>query len=401
VDLAGLTGYAVPTRLMALKYGAKLVWGPEVIDKAILHATRNVHPDTGVISYDGVSKAIFTTHPIEKPYLIYQIGTADPELAVQAAKTVVQDVSGFDLNCGCPKPFSTSGGMGAALLTEPDKLCSILRALRAFAPPEMPVTAKIRLLPSQEETLKLVGRIIETGISALTVHCRTRAMRREPALVERLRGIVDFVARSGSNIPVIENGDCLGYDDARRVREMTGAHSVMIATAAERNPSCFSPEPLVDLEETLVPDYLRLARYLDHNWGLTKFCVSQFVGSNPKLGKSGRKAMKQHIAQAKCFEDMEGVVDGWERGRGVFESICQDIRGREEAEEAELHTPDERIGLTPADVLSTPRWPANARRYPHPAGSDSASPTPSHQPIRVDGLLTWTAARDGPEPGRH
>jgi tRNA-dihydrouridine synthase 2 len=34
--------FTVPTRLMALKYGAKLVWGPEVIDKAILHATRNV-----------------------------------------------------------------------------------------------------------------------------------------------------------------------------------------------------------------------------------------------------------------------------------------------------------------------------------------------------------------------
>ena len=37
-----------------------------------------------------------------------------------------------------------------------------------------------------------------------------------------------------------------------------GAHSVMIATAAESNPSCFSPTPLVDLEKTLVPPYLRL-----------------------------------------------------------------------------------------------------------------------------------------------
>jgi hypothetical protein len=37
-----------------------------------------------------------------------------------------------------------------------------------------------------------------------------------------------------------------------------GAHSVMIATAAESNPSCFSPRPLVDLERTLVLPYLRL-----------------------------------------------------------------------------------------------------------------------------------------------
>ncbi len=38
----------------------------------------------------------------------------------------------------------------------------------------------------------------------------------------------------------------------------SGAHSVMIARAAEANPSCFSNTPLTDVEETLVPDYLRL-----------------------------------------------------------------------------------------------------------------------------------------------
>lgn len=32
----------VPTRLFSLKYGANLVWGPETVDKAILHATRVV-----------------------------------------------------------------------------------------------------------------------------------------------------------------------------------------------------------------------------------------------------------------------------------------------------------------------------------------------------------------------
>ena len=32
----------------------------------------------------------------------------------------------------------------------------------------------------------------------------------------------------------------------------------MIATAAESNPSCFSPGPLVDADQILIPDYLRL-----------------------------------------------------------------------------------------------------------------------------------------------
>lgn len=179
---------------------------------------------TGVVSYNGKSRAIFTTHPVEKPYLIYQIGSSDPEIAVQAARTVMQDVAGIDLNCGCPKPFSTHAGMGAALLTNPDLLCSILTALRAALPPEITVSAKIRLLSTQEETLKLVERIVNTGVSALTVHCRTRSMRQqESARVERLREIVDFVEGMGRGIAVIENGDCLGLQDARRIRDITGA----------------------------------------------------------------------------------------------------------------------------------------------------------------------------------
>lgn len=234
---------------------------------------------TGVVSYNGKqSRAMFTTHPIEKPYFIYQIGSADPDLAVRAAKTVMQDVSGIDLNCGCPKPFSTHSGMGAALLTNPDLLCSILTSLREAMPPEITVTAKIRLLPTQEDTLRLVERIINCGVSAITIHCRTRNMRpREKALVERLREIVDFVEGLGKGIAVIENGDCVSFEDAKRIQEMTGeslspiwslemtsdvtisgAHSVMIATAAEANPSCFSPTPLSDLEETLIPAYIRL-----------------------------------------------------------------------------------------------------------------------------------------------
>lgn len=247
----------VPTRLYALKHGATLVWGPEIVDKAILHAERvvdresystnyfffpslfqpgggapvecaltshfNVTAETGVISYNGKSRAMFATHPIEKPYLIYQIGSSDPELAVQAAKIVQQDVSGIDLNCGCPKPFSTHAGMGAALLTNPDLLCSILVALRKAMPPEITVSAKIRLLPSREDTLKLVERICNTGISALTVHCRTRNMRdKDAALIGRLQEIVEFVEKMGKGIAVIENGDCEGYEDAKRVRETTG-----------------------------------------------------------------------------------------------------------------------------------------------------------------------------------
>src|SRR5712671_927090 len=202
---------------------------------------------------------MFTCHPIEKPYLIFQVGSADPDLAVQAARVVIDDVSGIELNCGCPKPFSTHAGMGAALLTNPDLLCSILSALRRELPPHISVSAKIRLLPTQEDTLALVERIVNTGINCLTVHWRTRNMRpRERALIHRLKGIVDFVKGLGRDVAVIENGDCVGFEDARRIRAVTGADSVMIATAAEANPTVFSPAPLTSLEDAFILPYLRL-----------------------------------------------------------------------------------------------------------------------------------------------
>ena len=230
---------------------------------------------TGLISYEKNGRQIWSTHPIVKPYLVYQIGSANPQLAVEAALTVINDVSAIDLNCGCPKPFSTHAGMGANLLYTPDLLCEILTSLRGAVPSHIPVTAKIRLLPDVSDTLKLVERIINTGISALTVHCRTKDMRKtEEAHVHRLSAIVGFVNHLGTGIPVIENGDCINREDGLKIRERTGeimlhcgvirsnilagAHSVMIATAAERNLSCFANSPLVDAGTVLVPMYLSL-----------------------------------------------------------------------------------------------------------------------------------------------
>ena len=81
----------------------------------------------------------------------------------------------------------------------------------------------------QEETKKLVERIIGTGVSAITIHCRTRNMRKnERAVVERLREIVEFVDGLtdvvGRNVPIIANGDCISRQDAQRLKEVTGMH---------------------------------------------------------------------------------------------------------------------------------------------------------------------------------
>lgn len=86
-----------------------------------------------------------------------------------------KDVAGFDVNMGCPKDFSISGGMGAALLTQPEKVKDILTRLVENL--SIPVTCKIRLLPTLEDTISLCKLIESCGVAALAVHGRTKTER--------------------------------------------------------------------------------------------------------------------------------------------------------------------------------------------------------------------------------
>lgn len=60
--------------------------------------------------------------------------------------------------------------MGAALLNDPERVRAILTTLVQGV--KVPVTCKIRLLPSPEDTLSLVRVIESTGVAAMAVHGR-------------------------------------------------------------------------------------------------------------------------------------------------------------------------------------------------------------------------------------
>ena len=52
----------------------------------------------------------------ERERFILQIGTNSPDTAVKAVEKLLPDIGGVDVNMGCPKKFSVSGGMGSALM---------------------------------------------------------------------------------------------------------------------------------------------------------------------------------------------------------------------------------------------------------------------------------------------
>lgn len=132
--------------------------------------------------------------------MVLQIGTSDPLRAAEVARMVEKDVAGIDINMGCPKKFSMLGGMGASLLSEPQKATNILRKMIETV--AIPITCKIRVLSSLKETLQLCDTLASTGIAAIAVHGRTIEERpQHPNRNHVLKQISDRLS-----IPVIANG---------------------------------------------------------------------------------------------------------------------------------------------------------------------------------------------------
>ncbi|UKZ62959.1 uncharacterized protein TrAtP1_004189 [Trichoderma atroviride] len=300
----------LPSRLLALKYGADLVWGPETVDRAIIGTTRRYNEATQTVEWfrvashgqkapppDAKENIIYATHPEkEKNRLIFQIGTSDPDRALQAARLVAADVAGIDVNAGCPKPFSTSGGMGAALLRTPDKLCAILETLVKNITPEFEIgiSVKIRILETPAETEALVRRLVATGITGLTVHCRTTPMRpRERAIRGQLRMVADICHEAG--VACLMNGDVESRDQGLKLAQEFGADGAMIAVSAEKNPSCFRAEADGGLApwEEVVKEYVKAAMDVENRFGNTKYLLAQMV--------PGKAGLHQPLTQSKNY----------------------------------------------------------------------------------------------------
>lgn len=307
----------LPSRLSALKYGADLVWGPETIDRAMIGCYRKINPRNGTVEFARMpsnsgrkdkpprESIIYRLDPArEKGKLIFQMGTATPELAVQAAKIVAADVNGIDVNSGCPKPFSTSGGMGAALLKDPDRLVSILEALvrEVGNPFEIGISVKIRILETAEKTEALVSRLVKTGITGLTVHCRTTPMRpRERAIRDQLRMVASICHNAG--VACVMNGDVASRSDALALMDEYGVDGAMIATAAEANSSCFRTIEQGGLLpwRDVVHEYLRFAIESENYYGNTKYLLNMLI--------PGKDRRYTHARQAQCYYDACYILD--------------------------------------------------------------------------------------------
>ncbi|XP_059190887.1 tRNA-dihydrouridine(20) synthase [NAD(P)+]-like [Centropristis striata] len=280
----------LPMRLLALDYGADVVYCEELIDIKMAQCQRVVNEVLETVDFVAPDERVmFRTCEREKDRVVFQMGTADPDRALTVARLVEKDVAAIDVNMGCPKEYSTKGGMGAALLSHPDKIEAILRKLVAGV--SIPVTCKIRILPTLEETISLVRRIEKTGITAIAVHGRLKEERpRHPLHCDYIQAVAQAVS-----IPVIANGGSLDLvktnADIEEFRKVTGTSSVMLARAAMWNASVFSHQGPLPVERVM-EEYLKYAlRYENHAFN-TKYCLCQMLRDKVEspLGKQVQAA---------------------------------------------------------------------------------------------------------------
>ena len=166
-----------------------------------------------------------------------QIFGADPgEMGAAAAEIGRMGFDFVDLNMGCPVRKVTSGGAGAALLSDPPLAGRIVAA--AVRDAGIPVTVKIRSGFGQDPGgyLEVAREAFAAGAAAVTLHPRTRG--------QMFSGRADWsqIARLKEEFPgrvVIGNGDVRAPEDAARIVAETGCDSVMIGRAALGNPWIF------------------------------------------------------------------------------------------------------------------------------------------------------------------
>uniref|UniRef100_A0A0B7JQ23 tRNA-dihydrouridine(16/17) synthase [NAD(P)(+)] n=1 Tax=Bionectria ochroleuca TaxID=29856 RepID=A0A0B7JQ23_BIOOC len=157
---------------------------------------------------------------IDRP-LFVQFCANDPEYLLEAAKKVAPYCDAVDLNLGCPQGIARKGRYGAFLQEDQDLIFRLINTLHRELP--IPVTAKIRILETEEKTLAYARNVLAAGASILTVHGRRREQK------GHLTGTADWkmLRFLRDNLPpetvMFANGNILQGGDVDKCLEATGA----------------------------------------------------------------------------------------------------------------------------------------------------------------------------------
>jgi len=255
---------------------------------------------------------------IERPIGVQLFGADAPHLA-KAAEQVVDWVQPdfIDLNFGYPVNKVVCKNGGSALLKDCPTLANVAASVaRAIAP--LPATAKIRIgWDSDSVNAVRVAKVLEEcGISALTVHGRTRA--------QGYAGMADWnvigEVAAAVSIPVIGNGDLTTARDVAQRKRETGIAGAMIGRAAMNAPWIFrETKAYLAAGEIIDPPTLEerwnvILRHCELHvraWGVEEPAIRSMRARLMAYSKSmpEAKRLRERFSQVSTLADVEAIAE--------------------------------------------------------------------------------------------
>ena len=174
----------------------------------------------------------------ERPVGIQIFGGDEEAMALSAKIVATVNPDLVDINFGCPVKKVVSKGAGAGVLKDIDLMVRLTKAVVNST--SLPVTVKTRLgWDEQSINIEEVAeRLQDVGISALTIHARTRS--------QMYKGHSDwsYIAKVKNNprmhIPIFGTGDIDSPEKALEYRNKYGIDGIMIGRAAIGYPWIFN-----------------------------------------------------------------------------------------------------------------------------------------------------------------
>lgn len=237
-------------RYVCKKFGADMMYTEFVSSDGLIRDARKSFEKLVIYEY-------------ERPIGI-QIYGHIPEAMTEAAKMAeAAKPDLIDINFGCPVNKIAKRGAGSGMMREPEKMVAITESIVKNV--NLPVTVKTRLGWDEDSKIivELAERLQDTGISALTVHGRTRAQMYKGEADWTLIGKIKENPRM--RIPIIGNGDIASPEQAKEAFDRFGVDGIMIGRATFGHPWIFREiRHYLDTGEKLppmdVPERVRLAK---------------------------------------------------------------------------------------------------------------------------------------------
>lgn len=300
--LAPMAGVADKAfRELCVEYGATYVVSEMVSSK-------------GLTMCDRKSKKLLSLSEKERPAAA-QIFGSDPKIMAESAVSCLEykpDV--IDINMGCPAPKIAGNGGGSALLKNPELAEEIMRSVRQAV--DIPVTVKIRLGWDTDSIncIEMAQRAERAGMSAVTLHGRTRQQMYAPPVDRKMIAEV----KKNIGIPLIANGDITDGISAAQMIEETNCDYLMVGRGALGRPWVFSqisayleheiilPEPPVsERMRVMVKHIKRICEYKGERVGIRE--ARKHAAWYIK-GIKGAAAYRQQVGMLESIEQLEELA---------------------------------------------------------------------------------------------